>query len=525
MRQKAAERRATKKARAAVAGPTPLQGRVAVPCKQLASDNEVYFSGHRSEAKMRLREASKELQSLRARGSPARPGPKPTRRRGLPAWNDARRAREVWDGKRAQLEKKQGDAMAAVEAASAIDAHQPLSYEDASELANKEAELPPQGVEIDLGIGHQVMRGVGQVGRRPTFKAPKPAAASQQPAQISPIEQQRRLDYARVEQQAERVLASTHEAGRKQAQSAATEMRAMVAAADGQQKERLARMQDFEKKQQRAAEVTENIQRSERVAKLAAAAEGDGSVPEPPRKGSRLWRVEQALKLKRLVRLEKKWDVAADADALAVICLMASTHKVVYWVPDAGWHLARGILDELYPQRNGVARSNGTAESRNRKVLSEKLSGETISWPIAVVVCGGGAVLTEAQLAKAQALQRDCDLGVCVCAVFTDTQQGTKNKSKKQARKKRPCPSASNLHLDSMLRYYRPVTRGGLREPHLIKYYDTWQGGDHEVYRAAAAAVEARQAENRPKPTPAAASAAVRKDCDEEELAAEYSAL
>ena len=32
--------------------------------------------------------------------------------------------------------------------------------------------------------------------------------------------------------------------------------------------------------------------------------------------------------------------------------MLRETHKVVYWVPDEGWHLARGILDALNPRRH-----------------------------------------------------------------------------------------------------------------------------------------------------------------------------
>ena len=137
--------------------------------------------------------------------------------------------------------------------------------------------------------------------------------------------------------------------------------------------------------------------------------------------------------------------------------MLRETHKVVYWVPDEGWHLARGILDALNPRRNGAPRSAATHESRHRKALARWLSGQMLSWPIVVLVCGGSAVLTDAQLAKAQALQRDCELGVCVCAALSEQERKAHRARKKSAKVlKKPCPLISERLLATgfMVEYY-----------------------------------------------------------------------
>ena len=64
-----------------------------------------------------------------------------------------------------------------------------------------------------------------------------------------------------------------------------------------------------------------------------------------------------------------------------------------------------------------------------------------LSWPIVVLVCGGSAVLTEAQLAKAQALQQYCELGVCVCAALSEQEKkATRAKMKPAKTLKRSIP-------------------------------------------------------------------------------------
>ena len=175
-----------------------------------------------------MRDVSRQLHTLRARGSPQCPGPKPKRRRELGSWNDARRAREVYDSRREQLEKLRQEAVAAIDGTDTG----PMSYEDTAELANKRAELPPQGVEIDTSVATRTMRGAGKVQRRATFRAPapQPKVSRSQPPEtvtISPRSEQRNQDYARLHQQAELVVSRSHEDGRTQNQSAATEMRSM----------------------------------------------------------------------------------------------------------------------------------------------------------------------------------------------------------------------------------------------------------------------------------------------------------
>ena len=149
-----------------------------------------------------------------------------------------------------------------------------------------------------------------------------------------------------------------------------------------------------------------------------------------------------------------------------------------------------------------------------------------LSWPIVVLVCGGSAVLTDAQLAKAQALQQDCGLGVCVCAAVSK-QERKAHRARKQSAKalKKPCPLISERLLATgfMVEYYH---RG--IEPTLARsYYGGVWSRDVEVYQAAAAAVEeqASKRRKRRKLTPAGATAAVQQSCDKEELVAQYSAL
>ena len=88
------------------------------------------------------------------------------------------------------------------------------------------------------------------------------------------------------------------------------------------------------------------------------------------------------------------------------------SHTVVALVPDAGWNLARDVLDAVAPQKNGCPRSSSTAETRHRGAL--KLKKAPAGKPVLVVIAACGGV-TPAQQKKAEALHTVCGVSVVVC--------------------------------------------------------------------------------------------------------------
>ena len=106
---------------------------------------------------------------------------------------------------------------------------------------------------------------------------------------------------------------------------------------------------------------------------------------------------------------------------------MAERYSVLLWVPDddprpgrlhddshPGWNLERDVLDWMYPQANGNARSDKTQGCRHRAALKTKMQQAMLSWPPAVVIAATTAVSKDHYRA-AMALQRECGLVVIVC--------------------------------------------------------------------------------------------------------------
>ena len=210
------------------------------------------------------------------------------------------------------------------------------------------------------------------------------------------------------------------------------------------QRLRLEHLEKFEENQQQVHAKEQQRWRRRRQGELEDAAEALES--QPPREGSKPWRICRALELHGPQLI-----VASQSQAAAVAAALAERYSVLIWIPDddprpgrlhngsIGWHLERDVLDWMHPQKNGKPRSEKTEGCRHRASLKRLMDSELQSWPVAVIIAASTPV-SKPHYRTAMALQQDCGLSVIVCdpaAAQVQAAGGLEAYAKSQGAKKR----------------------------------------------------------------------------------------